>query len=102
MKRIRTLLATACLLIAGSAVIAPEMASAAATYSQLKTTTFSGAPAVGWSTCQSKYVTLPKLSSSYRYSWGEYMPSEDGLVAYNMNFAGTYYWTVCAVSEKGV
>jgi len=92
----------ALLVLAGFTVFAANQASAASTYYLVKTSTLSASPAVGWSTCQSKYVTLPKLSTSDRYSWGEYSIAEDGLEGYNQTFAGTYYWTVCIASMKGI
>lgn len=100
--RKKVLLTVALLLFASFAVVTPNQANAAATYSLLKTSTLSSNPAEGWSSCQSKYVTLPALPSSSKYGWSEEFQAQDGLEAYNQTFAGTYYWSVCLASMTGI
>jgi hypothetical protein len=86
------------------ALIAPNQASATTTYNLIKTSSFPASPASGWHTCQSKYVTLPKLASTDRYAWSEEYPdgNGDGITAYGQTFSGKFYWTVCISSMTGI
>jgi hypothetical protein len=88
-----------------AAVVAPSPASAAATrFFLVRTNSYTSHPAAGAIHCQTRDVTLPKLSSSNRYAWSEVFPQEnsEGLTNYHQTFSGKFFWSVCISSMKGL
>lgn len=86
-------------------VAAPVPASASPVYSLTQTHTFPASEPQGWSDCIHKTVKLPTLSSSRRYAWAEFFPSDEKgtgtLTNYNGKYHGKFYWTACVISMKG-
>ena len=93
----------AALAMAVFGLVGADQAHASTTYNLIKTSSFPANPSASWHTCQSKYVTLPTLSSSNRYAWAEAYPdgNSDGLTNYHQTFHGKFYWTVCIASMTG-
>jgi hypothetical protein len=72
-------------------------AAGAPIFTLAKAQTFSSNPHSGFSTCQNRYVTLPKLDAGTVWSWSEIFGGIDqgGWVVKKRFAAGKYYWTVC-------
>jgi hypothetical protein len=91
----------ACSPASGSDEDTSSTEDAVTAYSLHRTQYFPADPPAGWTTCQHRYVTLPKNPTGYIYSWEEdFANGEPPLTEYGQ-IHGTFYWTVCVQSMAG-